>query len=235
MASQSFQRTSADRQKEYERYYAQQAASKLKESWSLRDHETPDFMVTTPTGIFGLEVVECHIGTKSKRKGSRQRAFERENDRWLKSIREAVETKLSVPLTVQYIGPASQEARDDILASIAEEMLETKERLYSFERRVRGGKLFVTVGVHPVWTFIQNQVGWVSRDGAFLQREIDAKAAKLDAYRVHARDVRLLVLADRIYNSGKLELPEDFRPDLRGFDAVYFFSTPVSVTAFYPG
>jgi hypothetical protein len=95
------------------------------------------------------------------------------------------------------------------------------------------GKVFFHRTTNPRWVVVHDRVGWVSDEGKFLQREIDAKAPKLADYRKEFSVVRLLVVADRTHNSGKLILEDEFRPDLQGFDAVYFFSYPLGVTAFF--
>lgn len=56
---------------------------------------------------------------------------------------------------------------------------------------------------------------------------------KLARYREAAGpDIRLLLVADRICNSGKLMLDEGTALDVQGFQVVYFFSYPESVTIF---
>ena len=45
-------------------------------------------------------------------------------------------------------------------------------------------------------------------------------------------DIRLLVVANRIMNSGKLSLQERPALNVRGFQVVYFLSYPESVTVF---
>ena len=43
---------------------------------------------------------------------------------------------------------------------------------------------------------------------------------------------RLLVIADRTKNSGKLTIDDEFVPTLHGFDGVYFLSYPINVKFF---
>lgn len=218
--------------KEIERYHAHQAAFKLGETWTLEDYETPDFLVSTDLGKFGLEVTECHIGPKTKG-GSTGRAKESANQKWLSGIRDEFESHGGVKLHLRYRGQISDAARAELLRALFSARFNERSAFDSIEHRFDGGVVWAYKSPNPYWMFLNDRAGWVSRDGSYLQREIDAKAHKLRIYRQLCQDVRLLVVADRIYNSGKLELDVDFRPDLRGFDAVYFFSYPVMVTPFY--
>lgn len=219
-------------QKRVEHSNAFQASLKLGEEWHLEEREAPDFLVTTATGMFGLEVTDCHIGART-RGGSKARAAESANARWLKNVREEYERQGGVGLHLRYFGEASEAARLRLLAALGSTVFEDTYDSPPREFSILGGRAWASKAPHTVWTMVSDRVGWVSHDGAYLQREIDAKAEKLTKYREICSDIRLLVVADRIHNSGKLELDDDFIPNLRGFDAVYFFSYPISVTAFY--
>ena len=59
------------------------------------------------------------------------------------------------------------------------------------------------------------------------------KSKRLTSYKEAAgEDVRLLLVANRILNSGKSKLVEKTTIDTRGFHVVYFLSYPESVTVF---
>lgn len=218
--------------KDVERYHAVQVARKLGEEWTLKDHEAPDFLVTSRHSKFGLEVTECHVGPKGKG-GSQRRAQESANQKWLAGIRAEVGLHCSAQLHLRYNGERSSRAREEILNAILLAHFDQRDDFDEVRHRFSGGSLWVYRSPFPAWTYLNDRVGWVSRDGSYLQREIEAKAKKLESYRKACPDVRLLVVADRIYNSGKLELADDFSPDLCGFNAVYFVSYPMSVTPFY--
>lgn len=223
----------ADRQKKEEEYWACQAALKLGERWELAPREVPDFGVVSSAGEFGLEVTECHIGPDSS-KGSIMRAAEGKNRKLLETARRKYERDSGVCLNLKYLGPVNDLAMEELVDALQDTSL---ERLEVFANSVEivfaSGKAWVHPTTKPNWILIRDRVGWVSQSGEFLQREIDKKARKLSKYREAYSDIRLLVVSNRILNSGKLLLEEGFRPDLRGFDAVYFFSYPDCVTPFY--
>ena len=62
---------------------------------------------------------------------------------------------------------------------------------------------------------------------------IKKKSNELDRYRSAAgADVRLLLVADRIHNSGKLMLDDTATLDTQGFHAIYVFPYPEHVRVF---
>ena len=84
------------------------------------------------------------------------------------------------------------------------------------------------------WFYVNHRVGWVDRYP--IKRIADAieeKSKHLPRYRESAGpDIRFLIVADHIYNSGKLMLPTAADLDLRGFAKVYFLSYPESIHIF---
>jgi hypothetical protein len=221
----------AQNQKQIERSTALQAASRLGEAWKLEDCLHPDFLVTTPVAIFGLELTECHIGPVRKG-GSRMRKAERANHEWLAEIREKVEAATGLSLHVRYYGAATVEARQEVINAILAET-QKGDAFDTLDYRFADGRIWAFETPASSWNVSSDWNGDFETDGRDLQRAVDAKVPKLRRYREQCSDVRLLVYAQRMYNSGKLELPEGFEPELHGFDAVYFFSYPSSVHAFY--
>lgn len=219
--------------KRVERFHAREAASKLGETWTLEDRESPDFLVESEGRTFALEVTECHIGPKGRR-GSKARSAERQNQKWLEGIRAEFGEQRDVQLHLRYHGAATSKERANLLHALVAAGFQHRAEFEVIKGRFDDGWFHAFKSPQPSWIFLNDRVGWVSTDGSYLQREIDAKARNLPRYRSICEDVRLLVVADRIYNSGKLELDDRFRPDFRGFDAVYFFAYPLSVKAFYP-
>ena len=222
-------------QKFKEQSEALQASLKLGEHWDLEAREAPDFIVTSGGRRFALEVTECHVGPKT-RKGATQRAREAANHGWLTAIRGQYEAIGGVGLSVRYRGEVDPAAAERLLQALIDGRFGARTIYDASETLILPkGRAYVHRTPNAFWMVLDDRGGWASSDGYFLQREIDLKAQKLPEYRRACDDVRLLVVADRIHNSGKLELEKGFRPDLCGFDAVYFFSYPSSVTAFYAG
>ena len=66
-----------------------------------------------------------------------------------------------------------------------------------------------------------------------IEKRVAQKLELLDRYREAAGEgVRLPLVANRMFDSGRLKLVEESTIDTRGFQAVYFLSFPESVTVF---
>ena len=93
-------------------------------------------------------------------------------------------------------------------------------------------RVHVTKGARH-WHNVNERVGFVNLNShEIVAAAIERKAKALTRYRVDAgSDVRLLLVADRTMNSGKLKLVEEKEFDLHGFNSVYFFSYPEAVIA----
>jgi hypothetical protein len=79
---------------------------------------------------------------------------------------------------------------------------------------------------------VNDRVGFVDcNPHAIIAARIAEKAGNLPRYKEAAGcvDIRLLLVADRISNSGKLTLDEKAQFDLHGFGEVYLFSYPENV------
>jgi hypothetical protein len=81
---------------------------------------------------------------------------------------------------------------------------------------------------------MKDRVGWEDRNPIpRIAAAAKKKSEELPRYRATVgSDIRLLIVADRINNSGKLILEERVPLDIFGFQAVYFFPYPESVVVF---
>ena len=213
-------------QKRQEENWARLAARELNVDWNLNCFERPDFSVLCNGLEFGLEVTECHIGNQG-RKGSSWRATEIHNQKLLDLARREYESATGLTLRLDYLGDATDKSMSELVAALLNAPLERLELTDTkIEIRLSGAKVFVGRAIKHQWVFINDCVGWVSRDGSLLQKVVDKKSEKLATYRESFRDVRLLVVSNRTSNSGKLKLESSYPLSLRGFDVVYFLSYP---------
>lgn len=215
-------------QKAQERLFAERASALLNAHWILQAGEGPDFHVTCSSGEFGLEVVQIFAGRRTRR-GSRDTAQEARNDRLIAGARSAYETDRHDLLSVRIVGPPSQECLSELAGALAR--LDTTKMALGESRRIKletGHTVYVTKGSRTGWVWITDRVGWIKRDGSELvQRAIKERTEKLHIYRSKDfGEVRLLVVADRRTNSGKILLADSHELDTGGFQAVYFLSYP---------
>jgi len=97
-----------------------------------------------------------------------------------------------------------------------------------------GLRLHVTKAFRPEWFSVNDRVGWVDRNPLpIIADAIKKKSNELERYCATAGpDTRLLLVADRIHNSGKLTLDDAALLDTEGFEIVYVFPYPEPVMIF---
>jgi hypothetical protein len=91
-----------------------------------------------------------------------------------------------------------------------------------------GLRVHVTKSLRPDWYNVNARVGFVDRNPQqIIADAIEKKPKELPRYQAAAGpDIRLMLVADRIHNSGKMMLEQPAAFDFHGFRAVYFFPYP---------
>lgn len=226
-------------QKEGERFFVEKAAELLGKRWCLGlDRENPDFIVTEGEQQFGVEVCEIFTGPLSKA-GSHMKRKESETQRAVNNLRREYEKTGGIPLIVKFVGDLCDENMKAVLPALNAMNLSTTpfghRDVIEVEKGMAKLRVHVTRALQANWFSVNDRAGWVDRNPiARIAKEIKKKSKKLPRYRECAglNDIRLLVVANRIMNSGKLSLQGCPALDVRGFQVVYFLSYPESVTVF---
>ena len=224
-------------QKEGERFYVEEAAKLLGKEWRLGpDRESPDFIVTEGAEQFGLEVGDIFTGPQDEH-GSHMKKAESDTQKAVNVLRHEYEAKESTPLIVKFVGDMCDENVAAVLPALDAMNLSAKPFGHRDIIEADEGKaklrVHVTRALQANWFCVR--AGWVDRNPIDrITKAIEDKAKKLPRYKKCAGldDIRLLVVANRIMNSGKLSLEKCPALDLQGFQIVYFFSYPESVTVF---
>jgi hypothetical protein len=227
-------------QKKRERFYAEEAARLLGKPWDFgEDREHPDFVVVDGTEKFGLEVTQVFIGAQSKH-GSSLKAAETKMQRAVNELQREYESVENIPLVVKFVGNTEPDNLATVIPALLAEDFPSRAVGHGFvydttvahpsRARLR---VHVTKGFRPDWYSINDRVGFVDRSPhGIIAAAIAKKMANLPQYKAAAgSDVRLLLVADRISNSGKLMLDQGTPFDFHGFSGVYLFSYPESVIA----
>jgi hypothetical protein len=226
-------------QKKEERFYAEQAARSLGKTWVLNDvREHPDFVVIEDGQQFGLEVTELFIGPQGAA-GSAMKANEARGQRVLDDLRRKYESHPnSAPLSVRFVGNMEPDNLATVIPRLLEEDLASKPvghhfvhdttLKHPFRNRLR---VHVTRSTRPRWFNVLDQVGFVDRvPHGIITSAIAKKATELARYTQAAGDdIRLLLVANQINNSGKLALNDRAEFNFRGFSGVYLFPYPEDV------
>jgi hypothetical protein len=237
------------RKKEEEVYFATEFATRMNLNWLVRASDSegnaPDLIVATPEGEFGLEHTQVFMGKGDRAGGSPARAAEGARARRGKDILEACERKLAVTLHIQFsshvyrhtpqrefeLDRLSNDQIVDAVCSLPLSGARLGDRFTVSE--LDRCTIWVKRAFRSRWEFIQDGVGYVAQSAQPIEAAIADKAKKLAKYRANnLPDVRLLVVANRIRNSGKLIFPKGTKVDRLGFNRVYFFSYPDQTVEF---
>jgi hypothetical protein len=216
-------------QKRRERFLVEQAAKLLCKTWVLEaDREHPDFVVTEGEQHFGLEVCEIFTGQQDAA-GSAMKRTESGVHRQLETLRRQYEAITPIALVVQVVGRLSPENLASIVPALVVEDLASKPVGHHLVvDQGNGLQLHVTKAFRPEWFSVNHRVGWVDRNPLGIVADaIKKKSNELARYRAAAGpDVRLLLVADHMHNSGKLMLDDAAQLPTEGFRVVYVFPYP---------
>jgi hypothetical protein len=230
--------------KQQERFWAEQVARHLGTVWALdSEREAPDFVVTEGDVQFGLEVTELFKGQQGPN-GSIEKTRESRTQRSVNGLAREYEAIADVPLTVKFVGNMEEDNLKTVVPVLVAHDLSSKPIGYRFIHDTETAhplraplRVHVTRGLRSEWFCINDRVGFVDRNPRnIIATAIERKAKDLVHYRAAAgNDVRLLLVADRIMNSGKLMLRDEMRFCLHGFEVVYFLSHPEGAVVLMPG
>jgi hypothetical protein len=216
-----------------ERLITEEAAKLMGKTWDLGpDREHPDFLITEGTQRFGLEVSEIFMGSQS-RAGSVMKKRESDTQRVVNALRHEYETVANIPLTVKFVGDMCATNMATVVPALVAADLPSKPIGHHFIHDTsRGLRVHITKGFRSEWYSVNDRVGWVDRNPAqIIAAAIGKKSKELPRYTAAVgADICLLLVANRIYNSGKLALEEPIVLDLNGFKAVYFYARPETVS-----
>jgi hypothetical protein len=222
-------------QKRRERFLVEQAAKLLGKTWVLEaDREHPDFIVTEGEQRFGLEVCEIFTGQQDDA-GSAMKRTESGVHRQLEALRRQYEAITPIALRVQVVGRLSPENLASIVpALVAEDLASKPVGHHLVVDQGNGLRLHVTKAFRPEWFSVNHRVGWVDRNPLGIVADaIKKKSNELARYRAAAGpDIRLLLVADHMHNSGKLMLDDAAQLPTEGFRVVYVFPYPEPVMIF---
>ena len=224
-----------DYQKNIEEAYALKLSELLKESWDVKNAPNeinwPDLIINFNGNEFGLEVREIY--TDETRKGSIKKAKESSHIKLVKKICSAYYDVSNIPISVKFLGDIDQ------ISEIIKFITDWVESLKEFEQiRIEpyfGSVVYVTrlpisCGEYNRWVYVSDKVGWVSElNQQLIQSKIVEKSAKLTKYSKNISDVRLLLVCNSLFNSGRHKIPDVNNIQAHGFKAVYVLSYPDSM------
>ena len=210
---------------------ASEAAKSLGMTWIFSDdRERPDFVVTEGAEQFGLELSDIFIGPQSNA-GSAMKQHESNTQRVVNDLRRQYEAVADIPLHVRFVGKLDAENIARVIPELIASDLPSKPVGHRFIIDTGTGlRVHVTKSFRPDWYSVNARVGFVDRNPEqIVANAIEKKSKELPRYKAAVGfDIRLLLVADRIHNSGKMILEKSVVFDFHGFRAVYFFPYPES-------
>ena len=164
---------------------------------------------------------------------------ESDTQRRINTVRKEFEAIENIPLTVKFEGDLCAENLAKVVPALVGGNLASEPVSYhaviEIETGLRAGlRIHVTKGFRPDWFSVMDRVGWVNRNPMpRITAIVGRKSQELPRYtEATGSDIRLLIVANRIHNSGKLTLEEQTSLDKKGFQEIYFFSYPETVVLF---
>ena len=157
---------------------------------------------------------------------------ESETQRRIDALRQRYEAINRIPLDVKIVGHISSADFETIVSALVDADFANRPISTQVTLHTRSAlRVYATKAFRPCWYSVSDRTGWVDRwPSAKIAEAIEKKAKELDRYRMAAGpDIRLLVVANRMHNSGKLMLEGPIQLSHGGFQRVYFFSYPESV------
>jgi len=219
-------------QKRRERFFLEQATCSLNADWRIiAEDEGPDFIIEERGRQFGLELNDIFVGPQGAA-GSALKREESKTQRLLDGLRLEYETVVPIPLHVRFVGRVEAETLAPVVQSLLDLDLAAKPVAFQTVIDTKLGlRVHVTRSLRTEWISVMDRVGWVnSNPRQIIVDAIETKGRKLSHYQTAAGpDIRLLLVANAIQNSGKLRLSEELGFNLCGFKAVYLFPYPEDV------
>ena len=246
-------------QKRDEHRFAIAASRLLHAQWELvpRCDESeggPDFIVHQKDHSFGLEVQEVFKGAASEKKGATLKRKQSEDQLRIDRIRQQYEDAAgNIRLYVQFLNTPDEERIDQVIEELCNMNLQEKTFSYqnNFTIEQEGGQLKIFVSrlpndwerdrlYRPDWFIVADAGGFVETNSKKISKAANAKSEKIYRYRKNVAkdlglmgpqdaDVRLLLVADHMWNFGKVEVNDEWSRNNHGFDAVYFLRFPESI------
>ena len=221
------------KQKREERFYAESANRLLGHLWTLVDiKEPPDFEVRADHQTFGLEVRRVFADLETDT-GSKLKKAESLNSKRIQKISTSYYAAGGKNVSIKFSCDLSSVSDERIIHTLLNEKslqdygsdtIEL-ENIKIYRRSIPQDHDNFTR-----WVYINDKVGWVKSISAnSLQGAIDKKAENLPAYKQKYSIVDLLLVADRTWNSGSMQIIEDLKINNPGFRTIYLLLHPLKI------
>ena len=219
----------------HERIYLEKALELLGLDLQVADRESPDFEISNGHETWGIEVRNIFADEHPKR-GSPTKAKESQNTKQLQMLAHHYYENNATPILLKILGGKRIEPYSDLILKAI--LKRVAQHPFSQERinLPEGPTLYITDLPHEHseysrWDFVNDKGGWVRHlTDVRLQTAIDKKTEKLSSYLSQYSQIDLLLVCDRLNNSGKLTLVSVPKIANPGFSNIYLLLFPLSIT-----
>lgn len=233
-----------ERQKQYEILYAESLANAMGYAWKVEvppDEENwPDLLIKTSNDIFGLEVGNIYVD--KNRKGSVEREDESFRQKLLNELSGKYYAKKNAPIRLDIRGLFDKDSIDKILdyllstefqerCIIEHDIIIKGKKTRLFVEKMPSSKEFVN---YNNWKYMNDSIGWVERiRDEVVENIAKEKSLKIYKHKKNIKNISLLIVANRIKNSGKIQLKKSGNINTYGFKKVYFYMYPLPEVIVY--
>jgi len=229
-------------QKQIEVLYAESLSEKMGYNWKVEippdERNWPDLLIHTSRGSFGLEV--CGLYIDDNRKGSSARRGESFRQKLLKELTVNYYSKTDIPIFLKIKGPFAKETTSAILDYLL--VTDFQEwKTVEHDLTIHGDKttkLFIerlprSFANYNRWIYMDDRIGWVKRirddDIENIARD---KSLNLHKYKKNINKVSLLIVSNRINNSGRLLLDKHRKINTYAFNKVFYYMHPLEAVVY---
>ena len=223
-------------QKKNEIVYAESLSKDFGLNWSIKpspdEQNWPDLIVSADDETFGLEVRYYFKDEHST--GSLLKKNESQRQRVLRELSSRYYEKRKNPLHLKIGGQLSSQNIDQIIESLLSvygnewEILEKEITIENTQTQLFIRFLPDSFQNYDRWIYLDDNIGWVKRISDIeIENLAKLKSKKLDKYKQNINKVSLLIVANRIKNSGRVQLEPTMKINTYGFNNVYFYIYPL--------
>ncbi len=222
--------------KRHENIYLEKALELLELDLQVTPRESPDFELSNGHEIWGIEVRNLLPDEHPIRGGSQAKAKESRNAKQMQILAHRYYENEGSPISLKILGTKTIEPYSDLIFMAISKRTISSPRTNQRICLPHGVTLFITDRPHEFpkyskWEVVDDKVGWVRHlTNVHLQAAIDNKSEKLASYLSQYPKIDLLLICDRLNNSGKWLLPSAPEVSNPGFSNIYLLLFPLSIT-----
>jgi len=228
-------------QKQDEIFYAESLSKDIGQNWIIKsspdEQNWPDLIVMADDETFGLEVRYYFKDENST--GSPLKKRESQRQKLLKELSSRYYEKRHNPIHLKISGQFSSQSIDQIFDTLLKvngkewEVIEKEIIIENDRAQLVIRFLPDSFQNYKKWIYRDDNIGWVRRiSDVEIENLAKLKSKKLDKYKQNVKKVSLLIVANRIKSSGRVQVENTMKINTYGFNKVYFYIYPLDAVIY---